>query len=84
MTPIPTVRRWTSPASACNNSGLGSLSLTTNPGSVTFTDTGTAGGNFTYTVNDGDIPPSTDTANVTVIRDTNPSRWHDRERHPAR
>ena len=32
-------------------SGL-TASLTT-PGSVTVTDTGTAGGNFTYTVNDG-------------------------------
>ncbi|WP_246529106.1 peroxidase family protein [Microvirga zambiensis] len=55
-----------------NANGLGSLSLTTNPGSVTFTDTGTAGGSFTYTVSDGGSPVRTDTANVTVTRDTNP------------
>jgi Ca2+-binding RTX toxin-like protein len=46
-------------------------SLTTNPGSVTLTDTGTAGGTFTYTANDGSgATNATDTANVTVTRDT--------------
>jgi Ca2+-binding RTX toxin-like protein len=55
-----------------NNSGLSNLSLTTNPGSVTFTDTGNPGGNFNYTVSDGGSPNRTDTANVTVTRDTNP------------
>ena len=55
-----------------NANGLGNLSLATNPGSVTFTDTGTAGGSFTYTVSDGGTPNRTDTANVTVTRDTNP------------
>lgn len=46
-------------------------SLTTNPGSVTLTDTGTAGGSFTYTANDGSgAANATDTANVTVTRDT--------------
>ena len=39
---------------------------------MTFTDTGTAGGSFTYTVSDGGTPNRTDTANVTVTRDTNP------------
>ena len=52
---MATVRRWTSPRVSAAN-GLGSLSLTTNPGSVTVTDTGTAGGSFTYTVNDGGTP----------------------------
>ncbi|MBQ0823847.1 cadherin-like domain-containing protein [Microvirga sp. HBU67558] len=55
-----------------NANGLGSLSLTTNPGSVTFTDTGNAGGSFTYTVSDGGSPVRTDTANVTVTRDASP------------
>jgi hypothetical protein len=46
-------------------------SLTTNPGSVTLTDTGTPGGTFTYTANDGSgATNATDTANVTVTRDT--------------
>ncbi|MFD0462581.1 Ig-like domain-containing protein [Microvirga aerilata] len=46
-------------------------SLTTNPGSVTVTDTGTAGGSFTYTANDGSgAANATDTANVTLTRDT--------------
>ncbi|WP_147022869.1 peroxidase family protein, partial [Microvirga aerophila] len=46
-------------------------SLTANPGSVTLTDTGTAGGAFTYTANDGSgAANATDTANVTVTRDT--------------
>ncbi|MGO4525956.1 peroxidase family protein [Microvirga sp. 2MCAF35] len=58
--------------SVSNPNGLGNLSLTANPGSVTFTDTGTAGGSFTYTVSDGGSPVRTDTANVTVTRDTNP------------
>jgi Ca2+-binding RTX toxin-like protein len=54
------------------NSGLSNISLTTNPGSVTFTDTGAAGGTFTYTVSDGGTPNRTDTANVTVSRDASP------------
>ncbi|WP_114944093.1 peroxidase family protein [Microvirga calopogonii] len=58
--------------SVSNPNGLGNLSLTANPGSVTFTDTGTAGGSFTYTVSDGGSPVRTDTASVTVTRDTNP------------
>ena len=53
----PRSDRSTSPAvSRANNSGLASLSLATNPGSVTFTDTGTPGGTFTYTVSDGGTP----------------------------
>ena len=49
-------------------SGL-TASLTT--GSVTVTDTGTAGGNFTYTANDGSgAANATDTATVTITRDT--------------
>ena len=36
-----------------------------------MTDTGTAGGTFTYTANDGNgAANATDTANVTVTRDT--------------
>jgi Ca2+-binding RTX toxin-like protein len=58
--------------SLSNANSLGNLSLTTNPGSVTFTDTGGAGGSFTYTVSDGGSPNRTDMANVTVSRDTNP------------
>jgi Ca2+-binding RTX toxin-like protein len=55
-----------------NNSGLSNISLTANPGSVTFTDTGNPGGTFTYTVSDGGTPNRTDTANVTVTRDASP------------
>ena len=39
-----------------NANGLGNLSLATDPGSVTFTDTGLASGPFTYTVSDGGTP----------------------------
>lgn len=46
-----------------NSNGLGTLSLTLNPGSITVSDTGSSGGSFSYTV-------STSTANVTVFRDT--------------
>jgi Ca2+-binding RTX toxin-like protein len=46
-------------------------SLATNPDSSPVTDTGAAGGNFTYTVNDGSgAANATDTASVTVTRDT--------------
>ncbi|MBB3302951.1 Ca2+-binding RTX toxin-like protein [Rhizobium sp. BK077] len=49
-----------------SNVGL-ATSLVTNPGSVTITDDVTSGGSFVYTAADG---PQTDTANVTVVRDT--------------
>ncbi|RDI61746.1 peroxidase family protein, partial [Microvirga subterranea] len=54
-----------------NNSGLTSVSLATNPGSVTVTDNATGGGTFTYTANDGSgAANATDTATVTINRDT--------------
>ncbi|WP_262297610.1 peroxidase family protein [Microvirga sesbaniae] len=46
-------------------------SLATNPGSVTLTDTGTAGGSFNYTASDGSgAANATATGSVTVNRDT--------------
>ncbi|MBU1335926.1 MAG: heme peroxidase [Alphaproteobacteria bacterium] len=51
-----------------NQSGLASLSLTTNPGSITFNDptNGASGGSFTYTATGSNA----DTASVNVINDT--------------
>jgi hypothetical protein len=46
-----------------NSNGLGNLSLSTNPGSITLSDTGSANGSFTYTAGG-------DTANVAVVLDT--------------
>ena len=47
--------------------GFAGLSLITNPGAVTLTDIGTAGGTFTYTANDGNLPVNgTDAATVNV------------------
>ena len=54
-----------------NSNGLDNLSLATNPGSVTLSDTGGAGGSFNYTVSDHAAPTAgTDSANVSVVRDT--------------
>ncbi len=44
--------------------GVGSLSLATNAGSVTFVDTTPLGGSFSYTLSDGSL---TDTATATVL-----------------
>ena len=46
-----------------NSSSLSNLSLSTNPGSITLSDTGSANGSFTYTAGG-------DTANVAVVLDT--------------
>ena len=46
---------------------LGSLSLATNPGSVTFADTGALGGSFTYTVSDGSLTDNASVAVTTVL-----------------
>ncbi|MEO6945732.1 MAG: Ig-like domain-containing protein [Nitrobacter sp.] len=50
---------------------IGSLSLVTNPGSVTLADTGGANGSFTYTLSDGALTDSTGN-DVSITRDTSP------------
>ncbi|WP_424630077.1 peroxidase family protein [Bradyrhizobium sp. SYSU BS000235] len=51
---------------------IGSLSLATNPGSVTLSDTGGANGSFTYTLSDGSLTDGTGN-DVTITRDTSPA-----------
>ena len=46
--------------------GVTGLSLTANPGSVTFGEDGSAGGTFTYTVNDGAALDNTANGTVTM------------------
>ena len=68
-----------------NANGLGNLSLATNPGSVTFTDTGTAGGSFTYTVSDGRHSRTAPTRPMSRSPATRrPIEGDDREQHPDR
>ena len=46
--------------------GLNGLSLTANPGSITMTEDGVAGGSFVYAATDGDLEEGTTNGTVTV------------------